>query len=57
MTVVGGIFDVSRRDSDTTLALLGGLVNGAVIEEASQALGRLVLGDSSGQGSLIEDIV
>lgn len=57
VTVVGGVFDVSSRDSDTTLALLGGLVNGTVLEEVGQTLGSLVLGDSSGQSGLIEDIV
>lgn len=55
--VIGGVFDVSSRDSDTTLAFLGGLVDGTIFEEVSEALGGLVFGDSGGQGSLIGVIV
>lgn len=57
VAVVGGIFDVSSRDGDTTLALLGSLVNGSILVEVGEALGGLVLGDSGGQGSLIGVIV
>ena len=57
VTVVGGIFDVSSRNGDTTLALLGSLVNGSILVEVGEAFGGLVLGDSGGQGSLIGVIV
>ena len=53
VTVVGRELNVSSRDGDTTLTLLGGLVNGAIFEEASKTLGGLVLGDSSSQSSLV----
>jgi hypothetical protein len=52
VAILGLKLDVGGGDGDTTLALLGGLVNGIVIEEAGQALGGLVLGDSGSQGGL-----
>lgn len=52
VAAVGLELDVGRRNSDTTLALLGSLVNGTIVEEAGQALGGLVLGDGGSQGSL-----
>jgi len=52
VTVVGREFDVSGGDGDTTLALLGSLVNGTILEEVGKTLGGLVLGNSGGQGSL-----
>jgi hypothetical protein len=54
VTVLGLELNVGRRDGDTTLALLGGLVNGIVGEEVGQALGGLVLGDGGSQGGLRE---
>ena len=53
VTVVGRELNVSSRDGDTTLTLLGGLVNGAIFEEAGKTLGGLVLGDSGSQSSLV----
>lgn len=52
VAILGLELDVSSRDGDTTLALLRGLVNGSVVEEVSQTLGGLVLGDSGSQGGL-----
>jgi hypothetical protein len=52
VTVVGFVFNVSRRDSDTTGFLLGRLVDGSIIAERSIAFAGLVLGDGSGQSSL-----
>lgn len=49
---IGLELDVGRGDGDTTLALLGGLVNGTILEEAGQTLGGLVLGDGGSQGGL-----
>lgn len=54
VTVVGREFNVSGGDGDTTLALLGGLVNGAILEEVSKTLRGLVFGNSGGQGSLFK---
>ena len=52
VTVVGGIFDVSSRDGDTTLALLGSLVDGGVVEEVGVALLGLALCDGGSEGGL-----
>jgi len=52
VTVLGLELNVSRRDGDTTLTLLGGLVNGTVGQEVGQTLGGLVLGDGGSQGGL-----
>jgi hypothetical protein len=52
VAILGLELNVGRGDGDTTLALLGGLVNGIVIEEAGKALGGLVLGDGGSQGGL-----
>jgi hypothetical protein len=45
---------VGRRDGDTTLALLRGLIDGSIIQEVGQTLGGLVLGDGSSQTGLWE---
>jgi len=50
--VFGRVLDVGSRDSDTTLALLRSLVNGAIVEEVSKALLSLSLGDSSRESRL-----
>lgn len=55
VAVVGREFNVSTRDGNTTLPLLGSLVNGTIFVEACEALGGLVLGDSGSQSSLMED--
>ena len=52
MSRVGRELDMCGRDGDTTLTLLRSFVNGIVLEETRQALGGLVLGDGSSQGSL-----
>jgi hypothetical protein len=52
MAVVGLVLDVSSGDGDTTLALLGGLVNRGVVEEVGEALLSLTLGDGGSEGSL-----
>jgi hypothetical protein len=54
VTVLGLELNVGRRDGDTTLALLGSLVNGIVGEEVGQALGGLALGDGGSQCGLRE---
>jgi hypothetical protein len=38
VAVVGRVLDVGRRNGDTTLPLLGGLVNGAILEVLGVAL-------------------
>ena len=53
---VGLELDVRRRDGDTTLALLGGLVDSTILTEASQTLGGLLLGDGGSQGGLVRGI-
>ena len=50
----GGILNVRGGDGDTTLPLLRSLVNGTVLEEISQALLGLALGDGGSQGSLFK---
>jgi hypothetical protein len=57
MSVVGLVLDMGGGDGDTTLALLRGLVNGAIIEEVREALFCLTLCDSGGQCGLRERIV
>jgi hypothetical protein len=52
VAVVGLVLDVGGRDGDTTLALLGSLVNGAILEELGVALLGLALGDGSSEGCL-----
>lgn len=52
VTAFGLELDVGSRDSDTTLALLRGLVDGGIVEEVGQTLGGLVLRDGRSQGSL-----
>jgi hypothetical protein len=44
---------VCGGDGDTTLPLLGGLVDGAIVEEVGHALLSLALGDGGGQGGLV----
>lgn len=48
----GLVFDVSGGDGDTTLSLLGGLVNGSVVKEVGESLLGLALGNSGGQSGL-----
>lgn len=52
MPVVGGVLDVCGGDGDTTLALLGSLVNGAILEVGGVALLGLTLGDGGCEGGL-----
>jgi hypothetical protein len=52
VTVLSRKFNVSSRDSDTTLALFGSLVNGGILEEVGKTLGGLVLSDGGSQGGL-----
>lgn len=52
VAVVGLVLDVSSGDGDTTLALLGGLVDGGVVEEVGVALLGLALGDGGSEGGL-----
>jgi hypothetical protein len=52
VAVIGLVLDVSSGDGDTTLALLGGLVNRGVVEEVGEALLGLALGDGGSEGSL-----
>ena len=52
VAVFGRVLDVGSRDGDTPLALLGSLVDGAIVEEAGETLLGLSLGDSGGKGRL-----
>jgi hypothetical protein len=52
VAVLGGVLNVCRRDGDTTLALLRGLVNGAILEIFGEALGCLALRDGCCEGGL-----
>ena len=52
VTGSGLILHVSGVDGDTTLALLGSLVDGRVVGVLSAAQHRQVLGDGSGQSGL-----
>lgn len=47
MPLVGLVFDVRCGDGDTTLPLLGSLVNGVIFEVAGIALFGLTLGNGS----------
>ena len=48
------ILDVCCRDSDTTLPLLGRLVNCSILEELGKSFLCLSLRDGGGQGGLWE---
>lgn len=50
--LVSRVFDVRCRDGDTTLALLGGLVDRTIVEEAGKALFGLTLCDGGCEGGL-----
>ena len=52
VTVGRLILDVGSVDGDTTLTLLGSLIDGRVVGVLSTALQRQVLGDGSGQSGL-----
>lgn len=52
VAVFGGVLDVSGGNGDTTLSLLGSLVNGTIVEEVGKALFGLTLGDGSGESGL-----
>jgi hypothetical protein len=52
VTVLSRELNVGGRDGDTTLALLGSLINGGIIEEVGKTLRGLVLSDSGGQSGL-----
>jgi hypothetical protein len=52
VAVVRGVLNVGGRDGDASLSLLGGLVDGAILEEVGQALFGLSLGDGSGESGL-----
>lgn len=52
MTVIGFVFNVRRRDGDTTRLFLGRFIDGGIIAEVGIALGGLVLGDGSSESSL-----
>lgn len=57
VSVVGGVLDVCGGDGDTTLALLGSLVDGAILEVGGVALLGLTLGDGGCEGGLdVEDV-
>jgi hypothetical protein len=51
--VLGGVLDVGGGDGDTTLPLLGGPVNGAIVEEVGEALVGLPLGDGGRESGLV----
>ena len=52
--VVGRELNVCGGDGDTTLAFLGGFVNGGVLGEVRKVLGGLLLSDSGSQCCLDE---
>ena len=52
VAVVGLVLDVGGRDGDTTLSLLGSLVDGTVVEVLGVALLCLSFGDGGCEGSL-----
>jgi hypothetical protein len=52
VTMIGLILNVSGVDGDTTLLLLGSLIDAGVIGVISITEQRQVLGDSGGQGGL-----
>lgn len=53
VAVLGRVLDVGGGNGDTTLAFLGSLVDGTVLEEVGEALLGLALGDGGGQGGLV----
>lgn len=53
VTVLGRVLDVGGGDGDTSLALLRGFVNGAIVEEICEALLGLSLCDSGGKCCLL----
>jgi hypothetical protein len=53
MSVVGRVLDVGGCNGDTTLALFGCLVDGAILEKLGVALLGLSLGDGGCEGSLL----
>lgn len=57
VAVLGRVLDVGCGNGDTTLALFGGLVDGAIVEEVGEALLSLALGDGSRESSLLFSIV
>lgn len=57
MPVIGLVFDMGGGNGDTTLALLGGLVNGAIVEETGETLLGLSFRDRGGQCGLFELVV
>jgi hypothetical protein len=52
MLLLGSVFDVGCRDGDTTLALLGSLVDGTIVEEVGKTLFGLTLCDGGCEGGL-----
>lgn len=56
VAVVGRVLDVGGGDGDTSLALLGGLVDRAIVEEICVALLGLSLCDGGGKRSLLVEI-
>jgi hypothetical protein len=53
---VGLVFDVGGGDGNTTLALFGSLVDGAIVEEVGKALFCLSLGDGCCEGGLAKQL-
>jgi hypothetical protein len=56
VAVVGRVFDVGGGNGDTTLALLGRLVDGAILEKLCVALLGLSLGDGGCEGGLASSV-
>lgn len=57
MPVIGLIFDMGGGNGNTTLALLGSFINGAIVEEAGETLLGLSFRNRSGQCGLLRSIV
>lgn len=57
MTVIGFIFDMSSRDSDTTGPFFRGLIDRSVVMETGLSFRSENLGDSSSQSSLLHCFV
>jgi hypothetical protein len=51
VAVLGLVLEMGGRNGDSTLALFGSLVDGAVLEELGKALFGLSFGDGSCEGS------